>query len=67
MKYLALLLIRLATPRREREWVVGDTVEELARLRNTSGGQAARRWLLREMWRVLAQARVDAIAALRAE
>ena len=53
---LALLVIRLATPRREREWVVGDTVEELTRIRAASGERAARRWLQREMWRVLAQA-----------
>jgi hypothetical protein len=53
---LALLLIRLARPRREREWVDGDTVQELARLRDTNGERAARRWLQREMWRVVAQA-----------
>ena len=43
MTRLALLVIRLATPRREREWVVGDTVEELARRRDASGERAARR------------------------
>ena len=56
MTRLALLVIQLATPRREREWVVGDTVEELARLCDASGDRAARRWLRREMWRVLANA-----------
>jgi putative ABC transport system permease protein len=56
MTRLALLVIRLATPPREREWVVGDTVEELARIRDASGERAARRWLQREMWRVLVNA-----------
>src|SRR5262245_9307441 len=56
MSRLALWVIRLATPRREREWVIGDTIEELARLRQARGERAARRWLHREMWRVLAQA-----------
>jgi predicted permease len=56
MTRLALLVIRLATPPREREWVVGDTVEELARIRDASGEPAARRWLQREMWRVLVHA-----------
>jgi putative ABC transport system permease protein len=72
MMRLALLVIRLATPRREREWVIGDTVEELARLRGERGERAARRWLQREMFRVLAQAprhrfavsRGSAVAAL---
>ena len=56
MTRLALLVIRLATPRREREWVVGDTVEELSRIRDARGERAARRWLQREMWRVLVHA-----------
>jgi predicted permease len=65
MTRLQLAVIRLATPRREREWVVGDTVEELARLRNASGERAARRWLHREMWRVLAQAPRHRLAVSR--
>ena len=65
MTRLALLVIRWATPRREREWVVGDTVEELARLRDGSGERAARRWLHREMWRVLAQAPRHRLAVSR--
>ena len=51
-----LWLIRGATPPSEREWVVGDTLEELARIRETAGDAAARRWLHREMWRVLVRA-----------
>ena len=56
MTRFALLVIRLATPRREREWVVGDTLEELARIRDASGERAAGRWLQREMWRVFVHA-----------
>ena len=56
MTRLALLVIRLATPPREREWVVGDTVEELARIRDSHGEHAARRWVQREMWRILLHA-----------
>ena len=65
MTRLALLVIRLATPPREREWVVGDTVEELARIRDASGERAARRWLRREMWRVLAHAPRHRLAVSR--
>ena len=65
MTRLALLVIRLATPPREREWVVGDTVEELARIRDASGERAARRWLQREMWRVLAHAPRHRLAVSR--
>lgn len=56
MTRLALLVIRLATPPSEREWVVGDTVEELTRIRDSQGERAARRWVQREMWRVLLHA-----------
>jgi putative ABC transport system permease protein len=53
---IPLLLIELLTPRREREWVVGDVVEELERITRTSGPAPARRWLRREALRVLADA-----------
>ena len=65
MSRLALFVIRLATPPREREWVVGDTVEELARVRDARGERAARRWLQREMCRVLAQAPRHRLAVSR--
>jgi putative ABC transport system permease protein len=65
MTRLALLVIRLATPPREREWVVGDTVEELARIRDASGERAARRWLQREMWRVVVHAPRHRLAVSR--
>jgi putative ABC transport system permease protein len=65
MTRLALLVIRLATPPGEREWVVGDTIEELARIRGANGERAARRWLQREMWRVLAHAPRHRLAVSR--
>ena len=54
MKRLALFLIGSATPASDREWVLGDTTEELQRIEQSSGRDAARRWLLRETFRVLA-------------
>jgi putative ABC transport system permease protein len=48
-----LYLIALATPARDREWAVGDTIEECERLERAHGARAARRWLRREAWRVL--------------
>jgi putative ABC transport system permease protein len=56
MIQLALLLIRLATPACDREWVVGDTVEEFARLEASDGRGLARRWLWGEVLRVLRDA-----------
>lgn len=56
MTRLLLTLIRLATPRADREFVVGDTVEELERIERTEGAAAARRWLRGELGRVLAAA-----------
>jgi ABC-type lipoprotein release transport system permease subunit len=41
MTRVLLSLIRLATPRSEREWVVGDTIEELESMRATAGQRAA--------------------------
>jgi putative ABC transport system permease protein len=63
MTRLALVLIALATPRAAREWVVGDTVEELERIRSSDGAAAARGWLRRELWRVLAGAPRHFLAA----
>jgi putative ABC transport system permease protein len=56
MRRLALIVIRRITPPRDREWVVGDTIEELERVERSHGRSAARRWLRREMWRVLLHA-----------
>ncbi|HXW04309.1 MAG TPA: ABC transporter permease [Vicinamibacterales bacterium] len=63
---LALVVIRLATPRAAREWVVGDTVEEFQRIREALGDRAARAWLRRETWRVLAGAPRHRLAVFRA-
>ncbi len=48
-----LRVIAAATPARDREWVVGDTIEEMERIAETDGSAAARRWVRREAWRVL--------------
>ena len=60
---LALYVIRLATPRSEREWVVGDTVEEFDHIACNQGQAAARQWLRREMVRVLWHAPGHRVAA----
>lgn len=52
----ALFLIRAATPSSEREWIVGDTVEEYERRERLDGVPAARGWLWREAWRVMRNA-----------
>jgi hypothetical protein len=56
MKRLALLLIAIATPPSEREWLIGDTVEEFARVERHRGRIAAHWWLGRELFRVLVAA-----------
>jgi putative ABC transport system permease protein len=66
MTRLALFIIMRASPRRAREWIVGDTIEELARIRTSIGDAAARRWLWREVWRVLADAPRHRIVEARA-
>jgi putative ABC transport system permease protein len=63
MKRLLLFLIGLATPARDREWVVGDTVEEFEHLEQSRGAPAAHRWLRGELRRVLAQAPRHRLAA----
>jgi putative ABC transport system permease protein len=56
MRRLALFLIGLATPATEREWVLGDTVEELEHITRLEGSARAGRWLWREVGRVLVHA-----------
>jgi len=56
MRRIVLFLITRATPPSEREWVVGDTLEEFDRVERSAGAGAARRWLLGELWRVLLHA-----------
>ncbi len=53
MTRLLLHLIERATPPTDREWVLGDTVEEFERRTTSSGPGAARRWLAAEACRVL--------------
>ena len=65
MTKLPLWLIGIATPRDDREWIVGDTVEEFGRVAGSLGPAAARRWLWGEMWRVLAAAPRHRLAARR--
>jgi predicted permease len=59
----ALFLIRVATPARDREWVVGDTIEEFAEREARGSSAAARRWLWREAIRVLLDAPRHRVAA----
>jgi putative ABC transport system permease protein len=56
MSRLALLVIRLATPPADREWVLGDTIEEYEAHARADGPSAAHFWLLREALRVVAWA-----------
>jgi putative ABC transport system permease protein len=65
MRRLALFLIGLSTPPAEREWVVGDIVEELDRIDREQGHAAATRWLLRETRRVVAHAPRHRLAVRR--
>lgn len=53
MTKIALAIIRLVTPRVSREWVIGDTVEQLDYRAKSEGTSAARRWLLRETLRIV--------------
>jgi putative ABC transport system permease protein len=63
MTRLCLFLIARATPARDREPVLGDTVEEFTRIESAEGVVAARRWLQRETVRVLLHAPAHRAAA----
>jgi putative ABC transport system permease protein len=65
MKRLALFVIGALTPAAEREWVIGDTVEEFEHLERSEGPAAARRWVRREIWRVLSHAPAHRLAVRR--
>src|SRR5262245_12233305 len=52
MRRLLLYLIERATPTADREWIVGDTIEEFERIERAAGRIAARRWLGSEACRV---------------
>jgi predicted permease len=63
MTRLAVDLIALVTPVADRESVVGDTVERYEELLTSAGSLAARRWLWREVARVLRDAPRHRLAA----
>jgi hypothetical protein len=65
MKRFALFLIGVLTPGADREWVVGDTLEEIERIERFQGSAAARRWVRHELWRVLSQAPAHRLAIRR--
>src|SRR5437762_7364530 len=48
---LALALIWITAPRPDREWIVGDVLEDVERLRALEGNAAARRRLVGDAWR----------------
>ncbi|HEX6974599.1 MAG TPA: ABC transporter permease [Vicinamibacterales bacterium] len=48
------ILIALAVPAGEREWVLGDVEEEYDAIRRARGSASARRWLAAETLRILA-------------
>jgi predicted permease len=52
MKRLLLSLIGIVTPPVDREWVLGDTLEEFERIERSAGRGAAHKWLRGEAWRV---------------
>jgi putative ABC transport system permease protein len=56
MSRVLLALIRRLTPELEREWVVGDTLEEFRHRQQIRGRMPARWWLFQECLRVLAAA-----------
>ena len=63
MNRLALFVITLATPRADREALIGDTIEQWHELAAAQGNRAARRWLWRETWRVMCGAPRHYLAA----
>lgn len=66
MTRLALFLIGAATPRIDREAVLGDTIERFDEIHRVDGPAAARRWLWREAGRVAAGSLRHRLAARRA-
>ena len=64
MNRFLILTIEVMTPRVDREWVVGDTIEELSTIEQSAGPAAARRWLRSEAWRVMLSAPRHRMAAL---
>src|SRR5262245_31953242 len=52
MRRLLLFLIERATPAANREWVLGDTVEEFDQIERSAGPLASHGWLVSETCRV---------------
>ncbi len=63
MTRLAFALIAAVTPPADRESVLGDTVERFDEIRASTGSAAARRWLWREVARVVRDAPRHRVAA----
>jgi hypothetical protein len=53
-EHIALAIIHAAAPRDDREWIVGDVLEDYDRVRSRDGAAAARRKLLDEAMRTSA-------------
>jgi predicted permease len=53
---VALAIIRAAVHRQDREWILGDTLEEYGAVRGARGSRAADRWLLAEAARIVLRA-----------
>ena len=62
MSRLILLLLSRATPQADREWVIGDTLEQMHAIARAQGPAAAKSWLRRELWRVLRDAPAQRLA-----
>ncbi|MEO6238638.1 MAG: ABC transporter permease, partial [Vicinamibacterales bacterium] len=65
LERLAITLISLSSPARDREWIVGDIEEEIARLASVQGIGHARRWVVGEALRVVADGLRSAALARR--
>jgi len=53
MKRCLLWLIQFVTPAADREWVIGDTIEEFERLEQSEGSAPAHRWIRWEVCRIV--------------
>jgi putative ABC transport system permease protein len=63
LERIAIFVISLSSPRAEREWIVGDIEEEVARRSALHGAAAARLWLSEEACRVAAHRVRSRVAA----
>jgi len=65
LERIAIVVISLSSPRAEREWIVGDIEEEVARRSAAHGVARARLWMWEEALRVAAHAAGSRAAAWR--